>query len=98
MQPTCPSTNGLPRSFQFNRYRVDAFAVSASIFRRIPSSFSDQVRLCFCFAGFTGRDPREDTHLTVSQTSSQSKLNVRLTESLPEKNGSFNGTGDRFGS
>jgi hypothetical protein len=28
MQPTCPSTNGLPHSFQFNRYRVDAFAIS----------------------------------------------------------------------
>jgi hypothetical protein len=50
----------------------------------------------------------EDTHLTTSQTSGQSKLNVRLTarygkglissQALAEKNGSFNGTGDRFGS
>jgi hypothetical protein len=28
VQPACPSTNGLPRSFQFSRYRVDAFGVS----------------------------------------------------------------------
>jgi hypothetical protein len=50
MQPTCPSTNGLPRSVQFNRYRVDAFAIS--------QHFSKRGAMVFLFRGLYRTDPR----------------------------------------